>query len=95
GFNQQIKNKRSRTTLSIRINKNLKKLQRRGGRLKTTVFIVVLIKGGSDGAGFGFGPLEEAKCEMGFVVEVKCDLREIDGVDGGWVERMESVPARF
>ncbi|GAU35853.1 hypothetical protein TSUD_63430 [Trifolium subterraneum] len=44
---------------------------------------------------FGFGPLKETKCEMRFVVEVKCDLREIDGVDGGWVERMESVPTRF
>jgi hypothetical protein len=32
---------------------------------------------------------------MRFVVEVECDLGEIDGVDCGWVERMESVPAGF
>lgn len=45
--------------------------------------------------GFGFGPLVEVKCEVGFVVEVESDLGEIDWVESVWVEGMESVPAGF
>lgn len=31
--------------------------------------------------GFGLGPLEEAKSEVGFVLEVEGDFGELDGVD--------------
>jgi len=45
--------------------------------------------------GFGLCPLIEVKSEVGFVFEVECDLREIGGGEGGWVEGVECVPTGF
>lgn len=45
--------------------------------------------------GFGIGPLEEVKSEVGFVFEVESDLGEVGRVDAVRVEGMKSVPAGF
>jgi hypothetical protein len=45
--------------------------------------------------GFGLCPLIEVKSEVGFVFEVECDLGEISGGEGVWVEGVECVPTGF
>lgn len=45
--------------------------------------------------GFGLCPLIEVKSKVGFVFEVECDLGEIGGGEGVWVESVECVPTGF